>query len=575
MDFSSWNELRNNQQLCDGIVRTSDGKEIHIHRVILVALSPFFRAFFTNSLNRGEPEPTEITIPDVPSIIIEQIIDFAYTQTCSLSWDNVFALTEAADQLSCTPIVTYCCDFIAKHLSPSNCIYILKFAKDYFLQDLELKAWHCAFLNAEETIRSSEFPTLTADELEHLLSVDELNIHREENVFEAISRWITVDPEARKQHYAKLLPCVRFGLVLPDFYHHIIKKFQFRTDESDALLSTIDVLFNVEEDAFYYRQCYFRPRVPNEVIFAFSGWCEGFPTDHIETYDKQSDCWFVVNIRDQSIRAYHGVVVLDNLIYVIGGFDGTEYFNTMHCFNPVTYTWTEKACMHDIRCYVSVCTFSGEIYALGGYNGRTRLNSAERYNPSLNQWTVIASMSVSRSDASAAVFEDKIYIAGGFNGAEVMCTVERYSPETNQWEHIRPMNSARSGLDLVAFHRHIYVLGGFDGTSRLSSVERYNPRQDYWEGVTDMQCRRSNMTSVVMNDQIYVIGGFDGTSTIPFTEIYDEDQDAWYSSTSMNLNRSALAACVCRGLPNAKSYTHLGFAIDPSSNDSGFTKIDI
>lgn len=575
MDYSSWNELRVNQQLCDGIVRTSEGKEIPIHRIILVALSPFFRAYFTNSLNDGQPEQTEITVPDIPSILVEKIIDFAYTQNCSVSWDNVFALIEAADQLLCTPVVTFCCDFVSKQQTPSNCLFVLKFAKNYLLRDLELKAWQCAFLNAEEAIRSSDFPSLTVEELIQLLSGDELNIRREEDVFEAISRWITVDPDTRKQHYAELLPCVRFGLVLPDYYHHIIKKFEFTTEESEALLSTIDVLFNVEEDAYYYRQSYFRPRVPNEVIFAFSGWCEGYPIDQIETYDRQSDCWYVVSIRDQSNRAYHGVAVLDNIIYVIGGFDGTEYFNTMHCFDPTTYTWTEKACMHDVRCYVSVCTLFGEIYALGGYNGRIRLNSAEKYNPSSNQWTVIAPMSVSRSDASAAVFEDKIYIAGGFNGVDVMNSVERYCVETNLWEPIRLMNSPRSGLDLVAFNRHLYVLGGFDGTSRLSSVERYNPHQNFWEGVTDMLCKRSNMTSVVMNDHIYVIGGYDGSSTIPFTEMYDEDQDAWYGSTSMNLNRSALAACVCRGLPNAKSYTYLGFAVDPTSSDTEITKIQI
>lgn len=52
-------------------------------------------------------------------------------------------------------------------------------------------------------------------------------------------------------------------------------------------MRTVDFLFDKSEDSYYYRICNFRPRVPDEVVFTFGGWCEGRPTDAIETYDKR------------------------------------------------------------------------------------------------------------------------------------------------------------------------------------------------------------------------------------------------------------------------------------------------
>jgi len=59
------------------------------------------------------------------------------------------------------------------------------------------------------------------------------------------------------------------------------------------------------------------------------------------------------------------------------------------------------------RCYVSVVLLNGIIYAMGGFDGHHRLGSAEKYNFERNQWTMIAPMTSQRSDACAAVMNGK------------------------------------------------------------------------------------------------------------------------------------------------------------------------
>jgi len=59
------------------------------------------------------------------------------------------------------------------------------------------------------------------------------------------------------------------------------------------------------------------------------------------------------------------------------------------------------------RCYVSVVLLNNIIYAMGGFDGHNRLGSAEKYNFERNQWTMIAPMTTQRSDACAAVMNGK------------------------------------------------------------------------------------------------------------------------------------------------------------------------
>ncbi|XP_069702649.1 kelch-like protein 10 [Periplaneta americana] len=561
---SVWNELRVHQQLCDGVVHSNDGKTFCVHRPILSASSPYFKALFTNSLKGGKPETKEVNV-DIPGHILELILDYAYTGRCNITPHNVEQLLPIADQYEVLGVVRQCCQYLFEELRPDNCLGIFKFARHYFCCDLEERGRRYIRHNFKQILQqSSEFKDLSAEELESILCDDELNVRNEELVFEAVIRWTEVDITARKQHLKSLIHCVRYGLM----------SFKYFTD---VVMNNKLILGNLElQDSLYPASLFLaeldsrpgseldlndplaRPRIPYEILFAVGGWSAGSPTSFVETYDTRADRWFLSMNTDITPRAYHGLCTIDNLIYMIGGFDGNEHFNTVRCYNPVTREWKERACMYHARCYVSVCSLGDKIYALGGYNGRSRMSSAERYSPHNNQWEMIPSMHRQRSDASAAALQNKIYIVGGFNGQEVLRSAEVFDPATSQWTYIHSMISARSGVNLVAYRNCLYALGGFNGFARLNSGERYDPsRSTDWQEVTEMFTPRSNFATAVLDDMIFVIGGFNGSTTIAYVECYDADSNEWYDATPMNLNRSALSACVLAGLPNKKEYSYL------------------
>ena len=71
-----------------------------------------------------------------------------------------------------------------------------------------------------------------------------------------------------------------------------------------------------------------RPRLPYAILFAIGGWSGGSPTNAIEAYDARADRWVNVTCEEESPRAYHGAAYLKGYVYIIGGFDSVDYFNS-------------------------------------------------------------------------------------------------------------------------------------------------------------------------------------------------------------------------------------------------------
>lgn len=61
-----------------------------------------------------------------------------------------------------------------------------------------------------------------------------------------------------------------------------------------------------------------------------------------------------------------GVAVTNDLIYVCGGYDGTDHLASVECFNIHTQHWTHLQNMVVPRCYVGACVLRGYLYVVAG-----------------------------------------------------------------------------------------------------------------------------------------------------------------------------------------------------------------
>lgn len=227
------------------------------------------------------------------------------------------------------------------------------------------------------SVQSESILKLNIDDLLEIVSDKQLNIKDERIAWECVVKWIDFMPEKRAVHLTKLMRAVKLGLLTNEYFMEKVKTNHYVEKDPEAkpiIIETMKFLCDLEmmplSSSSLKTPSFAVPRIPHEVILAIGGWSEGAPQTHIESYDSRADRWVRVFPEDPSgPRSYHGTAVLGTKVYCIGGFNGTDYFNTCTRFDAVKRTWKEIAPMHSRRCYVSVASLNGMIYALGGYDG--------------------------------------------------------------------------------------------------------------------------------------------------------------------------------------------------------------
>ncbi|XP_078485792.1 kelch-like protein 10 isoform X1 [Ciona intestinalis] len=575
---STFNDLRQRGKFCDVVIKVQDVR-FPLHRLVLCACSDYFRALFDGGWGSGDKQEIELT--GTSPEIMTSLLNYAYTGQVIITSQNVEELLPASDKFLMDYVKQKCCSYLKKQLTPMNCIGIRQYARSFFCPRLVDAANNFILYNFEEVAQKSpEFLNMAFDDVIQLINDDRLNVRLEETVCESVFRWIRHDKMGRISNLSVMLKGVRLGLLDPEYFMTKLKgNFLSKLRGCELVTESMAECRGLIKDAMKVVcdlhgfdsntvsphgnvfSSLVRPRLPFEILLAIGGWSGGSPTNAIEAYDPRAESWLNAStIPDSDVaggyrtvadipRAYHGVAFVKGNVYVIGGFDGVNYFNTVRRFSVANFEWVEEPQMLHKRCYISVTVLDKKIYALGGMDGTNRLNSAECYDPSQKIWSILPDMNESRSDSSATSLHGRVYIAGGFNGQECLFTAEFYDPETSVWTRITPMRSRRSGVSIISFHDMVYAVGGFDGVNRLRHAEAYCPRTNTWRNIASMNKPRSNFGIEVVDDQLLVVGGYNGHQTSWDVEAYDDTANEWYEIKDMHICRSALSCCVMSGVP--------------------------
>ena len=328
--FNELNLIRKRQELCDVALQVGSRK-IFAHKVILAACSPYFRAMFTGEL--AESRQREVTICDIDESAMEILIDFCYTSHIVVEESNVQTLLPAACLLQLAEIQDVCCEFLKRQLDPSNCLGIRAFADTHACRDLLSIANKFTQHNFQDVVEHEEFLLLPLSQLIEICSSDELNVRSEEQVYGAAMAWVKYNIAERRQHLPMVLTHVRMPLLSP--------KFLVGTVGTDLLIKSDETCRDLVDEAKNYlllpqerphmQGPRTRPRKPirrGEVLFAVGGWCSGDAIASVERHDPQTGEWKMVAHMTKR-RCGVGVAVLNDLLYAVGGHDGTSYLNSI------------------------------------------------------------------------------------------------------------------------------------------------------------------------------------------------------------------------------------------------------
>jgi N-acetylneuraminic acid mutarotase len=245
--------------------------------------------------------------------------------------------------------------------------------------------------------------------------------------------------------------------------------------------------------------------------------------------DDPGGCW-VTMAPMPTTRYAHGIAEVNGVMYVVSGYDLSNWLTTVEAFDPVTNTWAARSAIPTGRGGPMTAAINGLVYAIGGNRGCTSLlPTVEVYDPVTNDWSTEPNLPVGRA-GSSAVHNGKIYVVGGISGcATATNALNSYDPATGAWDTLTPMGTARDGTAVAVISGKIYVFGGADGASvYYDTGEVYDPVTDTWDDLAPMPIAIAG-PAVAMNGKMYILGGTIGSGGLTTDMVleYDPVSDSW------------------------------------------------
>ena len=155
-------------------------------------------------------------------------------------------------------------------------------------------------------------------------------------------------------------------------------------------------------------------------------------------------------------------VITNNIdtVYAIGGYGSGKKICLSACekYNINSKKWSCMPHMNIPRRALAAAYYDERVYVVGGYDGTEYLGSVEVYNN--GTWTLLSPMTYPRCTHTATLVtlpspdnnttKTYIYVTGGFN-SQPLNKVERYDIQNDTWEVIQPMQNSRFMHSTIAY----------------------------------------------------------------------------------------------------------------------------
>ncbi|GMR33363.1 hypothetical protein PMAYCL1PPCAC_03558, partial [Pristionchus mayeri] len=224
-------KLRTEMRNCD-VVAVIGEKRLYMHKDLLSARIPFFRALFNSEMT--ECLSGEINISEFDTATIESLLDYSYTGRLKIYESNVQSLMMGAIYLQIESVVDECARFLRRRLNIDNVIPMLHFCRSVKyekIDDFILRFFDKNFVPISATV---DFLELSVEDIESILKRDSLYVDNEEQVLSAALRWVDSGNE-REQYALRLLQCVRCTRLSESIIDRTIEKTTWAMENSDCL----------------------------------------------------------------------------------------------------------------------------------------------------------------------------------------------------------------------------------------------------------------------------------------------------------------------------------------------------
>lgn len=534
-------QLRREGVLCD-VRLIVEGESFLAHRSILASSSPYFRGLFTNDMK--EKALMECKLDQLPSSVMEALLCYVYTGNVTLTEENAQNLVAAADYLIIQSLKDIGCQFLESLLSPTICFVLRDFAEKYSCETLKASATRYIVKHFTEACETEAFKSIDYKVYSEIIARDDLEVSREEDVYETLTTWVKHDLETRREHFEELFSKIRLSSLSKYYLVSEVEREELVSSSFYCTKLVVQALNSIVLHAYDDLE----PARKNlkrhlDVITV----CGGNLSKEATCYSPEKKKWLpladMLYARDEHCTAVH-----DNVLYAFGSTQ-SESGQSVEQYNVHTNTWITIANMPHMRCAATAVTSGDHIFIIGGRipnGGSTK--QVMRYDAYINQWFIETPMSVKRAGLCSAACHGFVYAIGGLSDRnEFLRTVERYNPRKKVWIDSSPMQVARYFACAVVMNGKIFVIGGQSSTGAyLSSCEALDPVTEEWASLPNISVPRQAAGVTRLGNRIFLFGGCNNSGSLDGVECYDERKRCWETVTKMPCKRSWVQCGVLR-----------------------------
>jgi N-acetylneuraminic acid mutarotase len=245
-------------------------------------------------------------------------------------------------------------------------------------------------------------------------------------------------------------------------------------------------------------------------------------SDRVDVYDPASDAWSDGPVLPVDAAKHHlAVAVVDEKIYVLGGFVGVVGGDPPGMFHPIATTfvldggaWRRVADQPLARGAATAQAIDGKIYVVGGGDNE---NFARPdllvYDPATDAWSARASMPTAREHVASCAMRGKMIAVGGWNGVQknVTSAAEIYDPSADTWTTLPDMPTPRGGLGGMAVGDVCYFIGGehweVPPPATYATNEGIDLASGTWHAYAPMPTSRHGIGVALLGGAVHVVGG--------------------------------------------------------------------
>lgn len=470
-----FNKLRNRGLFTDVILSTGN-REFPCHRAILVAGSKYFEAMFTN--DHKESREMVVQISGMQPDVMELLLKYLYSSQVVINCENVQQLLEAANLFQITALSGACTKFLETQLDPCNCIGMKSFAEAHSLTTLFKRASSMIFERFSEVVEHEEFLELSRDHVTRYINNDDINVPREEVVYEAVKRWVMFDLTTRIQDLPDLLTYVRLPLIHPTYFVMNIE-----SDENvvgnpacQPLLQETRKYHILGDEINSVRTQPRRSTGCTSAVVVVGG-CDrigGYNMPYVEAYDPVTHQWSSLAKLPAFTKSEYAVAAYRNSIIVSGG---RIHSKDVWLYQSHLDNWVKVASLVRGRWRHRMHSMGGHVYCVGGFDGKSKLKNVERYDNFSNSWQEIAPLLRAVCWPAIASCNGKLFVIGSGTDEDQTVKVQCYDPDAASWTFRGPIPFIPGKfLSAATSEGRIYVIG-----SVFKSINCFDPSVNEWK----------------------------------------------------------------------------------------------